>query len=183
METKVSNKIAIAQGVSLAALMLTATAALAEVDPATLDGAGIENTVTASGTYGTGDDEVDVEHESSENVDVVSADPEIDIVKVATVAGAAIPATGAEVGDVITYTYTVTNTGNVTVNGVGFDDQHTTAAGTSALTVAGCALSATNPGPATSVWTATGITTFVPDDVFECTATYTVTQADVDTLQ
>ena len=181
METKITNKFAIAQGVSLAALMLTATAAIAEVDPTTLDGVGIENTVTATGSYGDTPDTV--VHESSENVDVVTADPEIDIVKVATIDGAAVPATGAEVGDEITYTYTVSNTGNVTVNDVSFDDQHTTAAGTSALTVAGCALSATNTGPGTSVWTATEITNFAPGDIFECSATYTVTQADVNDLQ
>ncbi|PTX53842.1 putative repeat protein (TIGR01451 family) [Litoreibacter ponti] len=92
-----------------------------------------------------------------------------------------IPTDAAE-GDVITYTYTATNTGNTRLTGVAVSDTQTSASGTAALTVAGDRL-ATDAGPqgdssdsaADGSWD-----TLAPGDVAEFTASYTVTQADVD---
>lgn len=63
-----------------------------------------------------------------------------------------------DVGDVITYTFTVENTGNVTMTGVTVDDPRLTAAGVSV-----------SPGPVT----------LLPGDEQVFTAAYTVTTADI----
>ncbi|MEP3296601.1 hypothetical protein [Tateyamaria sp.] len=92
-----------------------------------------------------------------------------------------IPLDAAE-GDVITYTYTATNTGNTRLFNVAVADAQNSAAGTNALTVSGDTLSADNgtlgdstDGGANGSWDV-----LAPGDVAEFTATYTVTQADVD---
>ncbi|WP_436697539.1 DUF7507 domain-containing protein [Nocardioides sp. BYT-33-1] len=64
----------------------------------------------------------------------------------------------ADAGDVITYTFTVTNTGNVPVTGVSIAD----------------------PLPGLSAISPATVPTLAPTDEVEFTATYTVTQADVD---
>ncbi len=74
----------------------------------------------------------------------------------------ASPTTVSTVGQVVTYTFRVTNTGNVSLSGVGVTD--TQAAPASALT--------TGPTCGTTTLAAGGATT--------CTATYTATQADLD---
>ncbi len=68
------------------------------------------------------------------------------------------------VGDIITYTYTVTNTGNVTLTNVTLTDVHSSAAGTANLTISGGGV----------------VATLAPGDSVDLTATYTVTQADID---
>ena len=73
----------------------------------------------------------------------------------------ASPTTVAAVGDVVTYTFHVTNTGNVTVSAVAIDE--TAFSGTGTPPVASCP-----PGP------------LAPTQSADCTATYTVTQADLD---
>ncbi len=70
------------------------------------------------------------------------------------------------VGQVVTYNYLVTNTGNVTVSGVDVSETLFNGTGTPVP----------NPVP-------TGPTTLAPGASVSFTATYTVTQQDVDTLQ
>ncbi|MGD9049992.1 MAG: hypothetical protein PVF77_18205, partial [Anaerolineae bacterium] len=67
----------------------------------------------------------------------------------------ASPTTYHEVGDVIQYIYLVTNTGNVTISSVSIDDD----------------LADDESCPAGDL---------APDDSLTCTASYTITQADVD---
>lgn len=138
-------------------------------DPATAsDESGIENVVTATGTYAG----VQYTNDAFENVDVEAADPKLSITKVADIT------TGAKAGDVITYTYTIENTGNVTLTNVGLVDDHK-GTGTDFAFQDDCAITT---GSLSAIAGGT-ITTFVPQEIVECTATYTVTQQDVDTLQ
>jgi Domain of unknown function DUF11 len=85
--------------------------------------------------------------------------------------------TNAAVGDVITYTYTVSNTGNTTITTINLSDTHNGVAG--ALVPAFQAFT-TNTG---STRTGNTINILKPGDVATYTATYTVTQADVDNRQ
>ncbi|MEP3889063.1 MAG: hypothetical protein ABJN69_01275 [Hellea sp.] len=78
-----------------------------------------------------------------------------------TLAKTASETTNATVGDVITYTYAIENTGNVTMDFVSITDAHN-GSGT---------LSAITPG---------AINDFAPGAIASFTATYTITQADVD---
>lgn len=101
---------------------------------------------------------------------------------VLTVAKQASVTTNAAAGDTITYTYTVTNAGNVTLTDITPADAHVSAVGTTALAIAGdTLLTDTAPttdspdGAAVGVWGTLG-----PGDVVTFTASYLVTQADVD---
>ena len=92
------------------------------------------------------------------------------------------PASGVVEGQIVTYTYDVTNTGNVTLTDVAMEDQHTSASGTAALTIAGDTLITDINETGTSTDSAAGgiWSTLAPGDAVRFTATYEVTQADVD---
>ncbi|MDR0285521.1 MAG: DUF11 domain-containing protein [Propionibacteriaceae bacterium] len=80
--------------------------------------------------------------------------------------------TSAGLGDVITYTYAITNTGNVTATGVAFKETEFTGKGTA-------------PDPKTAVCTVNGTTVSLATlalpvgQTVTCTLTYTVVAADV----
>jgi large repetitive protein len=97
--------------------------------------------------------------------------PAIQVTKVAS------KTTNAAAGDVITYTYTVKNTGNTPVNNITLTDTHNGVA--NALVPVFVAF---NPGN-TSTHTGNTINSLSPGDFATYTATYTVTQNDVDTRQ
>ncbi len=78
------------------------------------------------------------------------------------IAKTANPTTVTGAGQHVTYTFTVTNTGNVTLSGVSVSDTQAPPAGT------------LNAAPSCP------LTTLAPGDSTNCTATYTVTQADMD---
>ena len=120
----------------------TYTTTLADVNSGS-----ITNTGTASGTPPSG---APVSAQSTVTVPATTA-PSIKLVKTASVSGYSAP------GTPVTYTYLVTNTGNVTLNPVVVTDPM---AGLSAISC-----------PATSL---------IPGAHEACTATYTTTQADVD---
>jgi uncharacterized repeat protein (TIGR01451 family) len=88
----------------------------------------------------------------------------------------------AAAGDVITYTYAVTNTGNTRLFDVTVSDTQTSSGGTSALTIAGDTLTDNGTtgdspdGQGAGIWG-----TLAPRDVVTFTSTYTVTQDDIDT--
>lgn len=154
-----------------------------------IDAGGIANSVTATGSsFGNTDDVSDV---SDNGVDsdgnttddptlvLLAASPSLAMVKTAG------DATLRNVGDVITYTYLVTNDGNVTITGISVDDVHN-AAGPKVLpggevlaTPGGVAVSATTSDSGVGgTWDSLG-----PGDSIAFTGTYTVLQADVDSLQ
>lgn len=116
--------------------------------------------------------------EATETVDAVRS-PGVSLTKVAIIPDGK---TQADADDTITYQYTVTNTGNVTLTNLDVDDSHTSSAGTIAMTIAGDSLSVDNgllndstDGGANGVWDS-----LAPLDVVTFTSTYLVTQADID---
>jgi hypothetical protein len=90
----------------------------------------------------------------------IDATPLLTIDKTADTAGPLV------LGQVVNYSYLVTNTGNVTVTGVGVNETAFNGTGTPV------------PTPTTA-----GSTTLAPGGTVTFTASYTVTQADIDTLQ
>ena len=113
-----------------------------------LDAGEIENVATATGTPPGGGDPI-----TSPPDDVtVPADqnPALSLEKTADLDQV------SAVGEVITYTFTVTNTGNVTLSGIAINDDQIDAAATCAAT------------------------TLAPGEITECTGSHTVTQADID---
>lgn len=139
----------------------------------------ITNTVTVTGSFG-GSPVTDT---ASESVDVEDAASALSVTKTA-VLNDEITADGfAEAGETITYSFAVENTGNVTLTNIFVNDTH---GGTGpALILSGETLTADNGtlGDSTDaaingVWD-----TIAPGDIVTFTATYTVNQTDVDTLQ
>ena len=126
------------------ATTFTATYTVSQAD---VDAGAFTNTATASGTPPSGPG---VEASNTATVPAAQAAPAIGLVKTA------LTPTYSASGDVVTYTFTVTNTGNVTLTNVIVTDPVATVSG----------------GPITLAPGQSDSTTF--------TATYTVSQADVD---
>ncbi len=139
----------------------TATYTITQAD---VDAGGVSNSATAGGTDPDGNPVTDVSDNGDEAVDddgdgdptndstetAVAGAPEITLTKTASVGG-----TGA-VGDVITYTFTVENTGSVTINNLMVTDP-----------LLGASIPVTP-------------STLAPGAIGTATGTYTITQADVD---
>jgi uncharacterized repeat protein (TIGR01451 family) len=108
---------------------------------------------------------------------VVTKSPSFTISKAANTAGP------VNAGQVITYTYTVRNTGNISINNVGISDVHN---GTGTLPVPGTETLTIDVSP-TGDSTDTAINgtwnKLAPGDTIRFTSTYSVTQSDIDTLQ
>ena len=115
-------------------------------------GATISNTATANATAPNG---TYTAPEVTETVEPAAPAPAADFTKTAS------ETTDVQAGDVITYTYVVTNTGNVSLNDVSVTDAHS---GTGTLSAF---------SPAT-------VATLAVGDSATFTATYTITQADID---
>ncbi|MGJ6967615.1 DUF7507 domain-containing protein [Streptosporangium sp. G11] len=119
---------------------------------ANLDAGSIVNTATASGTPPTGP--------------VVTSAPSTTTIAAAPAPGLVVskPAFSSAVenaGQTVTYSYRITNTGNVTLTGIGVMDTSFSGTGTPPVT--------TCP-----------ITTLAPQESTTCTSTYVTTQADLD---
>lgn len=111
----------------------------------------VSNTATASAAAPSGADPVSAP--SSATV-TIAADPSLTLAKTASVAGAGVA------GEAVTYTFEVTNSGNVTIAGIAIDE--ISFSGTGSLPTAVCEQTTLDAGESTT-----------------CTATYTLTQADV----
>ncbi len=130
----------------------TATYTLTQPD---IDNGQVDNTATATGTPPTGPDVSDTDTESVP----LAADPTIGLTKVGSLADTNSDGVDSE-GDIVTYTFTVENTGNVTLDPIAVAD----------------------PLPGLSAVTCP-VTSLAPGDDTDCTATYTLTQADIDNGQ
>ena len=119
----------------------TATYTITQAD---LDGGSVKNTATASGGGATSD-------EATATVTATQS-PALSLVKTAT------PATYSTVGQVITYSYVIKNTGNVTLTGT----------------------FSVNDDKATVTVTQPADGALSPNETCSATATYTITQADLD---
>ena len=119
---------------------------------ADIDNGSVTDTATATGDATDGSD---VSSPLSSASVSVTQSPGLTVVKTAS------PATVSTAGQSITYSYAVTNTGNVTVTGIGVSDTQAAPAG------------ATSPVSCPSTSLAAGA-------LMRCTATYTATQADLD---
>jgi large repetitive protein len=97
---------------------------------------------------------------------------------------AATPNTNLSAGQVVTYTYTVKNTGNVSIKNIALTDVHNAIGaapvpGSEVVTGDVPPLNDSNDATAgNGVWSS-----LAPGDTITFTATYTVQQSDVDTLQ
>lgn len=138
----------------------------------------LENTVTATASSPGNTD--DVTNTATEIIDLEDVNASLDVAKVAD------DDTDVVVGQVITYTYTITNDGNVPITGISLSDNVTAGSGATptpdadggTLTDNAPLADSTNPTLGDSEWDTLG-----PGDVLVVTATYTVTQSDVDNLQ
>ena len=121
------------------------------VTQADIDAGSIVNTATATGTPPSGPAVV-----SNPSTATVTDSPAVGLTLLKT----ATPATVTAAGQIVTYHYLITNTGNQTLTGVGATD--TTFSGTGTPPVITCP-----------------VTTLAPRASTTCTGTYTVTRADV----
>ncbi|MCO6464567.1 MAG: DUF11 domain-containing protein, partial [Saprospiraceae bacterium] len=122
----------------------TATYTVTQAD---VDNGGIYNTATAIGDAPNGDDVTDTDDETVP----LTQSPAIDIAKIASTGNYGV-------GDLVTYTFIVTNTGNVTLSNVIVSD----------------------PLPGLSTISPASVASLSPGAAVSFTATYIVTQADVD---
>lgn len=135
----------------------------------------IDNTATASGTYNAAP-----VTSNSDTVLVTVVLP----VSTMQVTKSANPTSNLSVGQVITYTYTVRNTGNVTIKNISLTDVHNAAGpapvpGSETVSIDVPPLNDSNDATATDgVWS-----NLAPGDTITFTATYTVQQTDVDQRQ
>ncbi|WP_313401012.1 hypothetical protein, partial [Stenotrophomonas sp.] len=124
----------------------TCTANVYSTVAADFDAGSVVNVATATGTPAGGT--TSVSDDSTVTTPLVPS-PKLSITKTAG------KATYAAVGEVVSYDYVVTNTGNVTINGLSVSDDK--------IAAVSCPVSTLAPKAATT-----------------CTASYTITQADLD---
>jgi large repetitive protein len=161
-----------AYGKNLAALLVFLMTAFFTSQPAV---AAIENTATATATY---------------NGNAVNSNSDTAVVPVDTAAPALVVDKSADdttdvvAGQVVTYTYVVRNTGAQPLSNISLNDAHNGAGpapvpGNETLSVdGGVSNDSSDAAPNDGVWSVLG-----PGDAVTMKATYTVMQADVDTLQ
>jgi len=141
----------------------------------------IDNTVTVTGSSPTGTN--DVIATDDETVDVVDAINDLEIIKTATLNDEINSDGFAEAGETITYTFDVRNSGNVTLSNVTVNDTTNATNGPVVPTDeiifvdGGFATSDSIDAAINGVWDL-----LAPGDTIRFSATYTVTQTDVDTL-
>lgn len=144
------------------------------------DGGGtgkLSNTATVTSIFDNGTTQ-------TTETNTATAEVPLETVKAMTVAKSASPSTGVKAGDVVTYTYVVTNTGTSNITNIKLTDTHNASgaapvpSGETLSTDAGTTGDSTDATANDGIWSK-----LAPGDAVTFTATYTVTQQDVDTLQ
>jgi large repetitive protein len=142
---------------------------------ADLSWATIDNAATATGSYG---GNPVTSGTVTASVPVSSGGPALVVTKTAS------PDSNLVAGNVVTYTYTVRNTGTQVLSNVSLADTHD---GYGVAPVPGNEILTTDAGPSNDSSDATpndGVwSVLAPGDVITLTATYTITQSDVDLRQ
>ena len=128
-----------------------------------IDNGSIANTATTYGNPPAGDpaDRGDDASDSDGTTTTILAAPAIDLVKTASAIDLMLagPTDRADAGDQITYSFSIENTGNVTLDTVELDDALVSFAGESCNDIDGI---------------------LAPGETTSCTAVYTLTQTDID---
>jgi uncharacterized repeat protein (TIGR01451 family) len=156
----------------------TATYVVGQAD---IDAGGLSNTATVEAVYG-GTAYTDVTHNAADadgtvtnlgspTTNLVAPSPSIEGVKTVSVT-TDTGVSGLSVGDTLTYTIAMTNTGNVTLTGVDVQSD-TLSRGTGNSLTAVSSFTDAN-------FTTNGSTTLAPGASVSYTGTYLVTQADID---
>ena len=135
-----------------ASVLCTATYTVTQAD---FDAGSVDNTAVATGTDPASDP---VRSSPSSATLTTTPSPALTVVKSASSTGGS----GLHAGDVITYSFVITNTGNVTLANVGVNE-----------------VSFTGSGSVSPVICPSGAASLAPAAQITCTATYRVTQADV----
>ena len=135
----------------------------------------IDNTAVAVGDYNAMSTN---SAPSTVNVPVTSASPAMVVTK------AASDTTDTVAGQILTYTYTVTNSGPVTLTNVSLSENHDGLGVTPVPDNETLTGDAGAPGDSIDAAASDGIwTTLAPGDTITFTATYIVTQSDIDDRQ
>ncbi len=114
---------------------------------------------------------------------LLKKNPDVSVVKTSRLLdGSTIPPEGVKVGDVIEYTYTISNTGNQILAPVEISDNHQGKG--AALDFVGCVIDTDDNNRHTQLGTTDfSVASLGPSDIVKCTATYVVTQQDINELQ
>lgn len=157
----------------LAASFAVSCAALVALPVAAF--AGIDNSAVAAGSYGGAPVQSNA---ATASVPVDNAPAAMAVSKTAD------DDTDAVAGQVITYTYVVTNTGGKTLTNISLSESHNGSGpppvpgGEFLSSDVGTPADSSDGAPGDGIWSV-----LAPGDSITMTATYTVTQSDVDTLQ
>ena len=156
--------------------VFTATYELSQQDVDNAGGVlnGISNTANASGASVGG---VPATSNNSTAQSTISRDANITVVKTASTTSN-VPA-----GVTVTYTYRVTNTGNQTISNIALTDSHNGHGAPPVPAGENLVVDSGNTGDSSDTGTNGVWDNLAPGDVVEFTASYIVTQADVDNLQ
>jgi large repetitive protein len=162
-----------------ASYLITAADINANGGGATPDG-NLHNTATAAATYTNPQGTPTTTTVTATNTKSVP----LNILSSLAVTKVADKTTNVKVGDVITYTYTVKNTGNVKITGVNLVDTHNASGAVPVPKGETLSTDAAPTGDSTDTTANDGTwSVLAPGDTATFTATYTVTQSDVDNLQ